>query len=64
MFWAIGSLGVVVFIMSIILYRLYQRVNELENAVVYLAKKVDDDGDITDFLTEFGIGFVRGFFGL
>lgn len=64
MFWAISGLGVVVFIMSIILYRLYQRVNELENAVVCLAKKVDDGGDITDFLTEFGIGFVRGFFGL
>lgn len=50
--------------MSIILYKLYQRVNELENAVVYLAKKVDGGGDITDFLTEFGIGFVRGFFDL
>lgn len=64
MFWVISGLGIVVFIMSIILYRLYQRVNELENAVVYLAKKVDGGGDITDFLTEFGIGFVRGFFDL
>ncbi|WP_298058338.1 hypothetical protein [uncultured Campylobacter sp.] len=63
MIWIVSGLGVVIFVMGIILYKFHQRVNELENAVVYLMNQIEDDGDVGDFLTEFGKGFVRGFFG-
>ncbi|KEA46654.1 hypothetical protein [Campylobacter mucosalis] len=64
MIYVVCILSFVVLIMAFVIYKLYQKVNALEGLVVHLYESLDNsnDDEIVDFLTEFGKGFIRGFF--